>query len=197
MRLVKRVPEAAMVAAFLRAEVSSPRFGADVRKAMRAHEVGTAVISHPDLGNEQDNELRALVLGECRGYRQNRAMFEGIPDGLIWYDAELARSEIGDLRYVDYSYWNELTGHSHLVRDGVRSIRKGKIVYDVPNDRFWALAEEVRRGGRDFEPMILWGRDPDAPLEILEGHLRATAFGLAGDEAPAVIEALVGLVNAP
>lgn len=63
-------------------------------------------------------------------------MFEGIPDGLTWYDAEIARAEIADLRYVDYSYWNELTDNSHLVKDGLANIRKGKVVFEVSNDRF-------------------------------------------------------------
>ena len=197
MKLLTQIPEAAMVAVFLKAEISSPRFGENVRKTMLLFNAKEAIITNPDITNKHENELRALVLGQCRGYRQNRDMFKEIPNGLTWYKAELSLSEIGDLRYVDYSYWNELTDGSHLVKAGVNNIRKDRIVYDVPNDRFLALADEIRNGQYDFEPIILWGQNIDSPLEILEGHLRATAFLLAGDRAPATIMILVGLLEAP
>ncbi len=197
MKLLKQIPEAAMVAAFLKAEIFSPRFGEDVRKAMQSFGVDDAIITHPDITNDQENELRARVLGECRGYRQNREMFEGVPTNLRWYEAKLSHNEIGDLRYVDYSYWNALTDGTHLVKDGVRNIQKGKVVFDVPNDRFLMLAEAIRNGKYDFEPIILWGQNIDSPLEILEGHLRTTAFALAGDTAPAVMKVLVGLIEVP
>jgi hypothetical protein len=186
-----------MVAAFLRAEFSSPRFSVDLRQAMKRFCAAETVITHPDITDRQQNEVRAQVLGAYRGYRQDREMFEGVPDNLTWHEAELTREEIGDLRYVDYSYWNELTGNTHLVRDGVKNIRTGKIVFGVSHDRFWAVTELIARGEHEFEPIILWGRDSKSALEILEGHLRATAFGLAGDKAPDVINVLVGLIDTP
>jgi hypothetical protein len=195
MKLLKKIPETAMVASFLRAEFSSPRFGDDLRKTMQSLSVEEAVITHPDITDAHDSELRAQVLGAHRGYRQDREMFDGVPSNLTWHEAEITRQEIGDLRYVDYSYWNELTDHTHLVRDGVRNIQQGRIVFDVPNDRFWGVTERILHGEQDFESIILWGRDCDSPLEILEGHLRATAFGLAGDKAPPAISVLVGLIH--
>jgi hypothetical protein len=186
-----------MVAAYLKAEISSARFGSDVMEAMRAFGVSEALITDPDTTSRRENALRAEVLGAYRGYRQNREMFEGVPDDLTWYEAELTRLEVGELRYVDYSYWNELTDNTHVVRDGVENIRRGRVVFGVANDRFLAFAEEIRRGGHDFGPMILWGHDVGSPLEILEGHLRATALGLAGEGAPAAIDVLVGIVTEP
>ena len=186
-----------MVAAFLKAEYSSPRFKDDLKKAMQSLAVDEAVITYADTTSKRENELRARVLGEYRGYRQNREMFEGLPNNLTWYEAELRRDEIGELWYVDYSYWNELTDHTHLVKDAVSNIQKGKIVFNVSNDRFLTVAKKIARGKHDFEPMILWGWDITSPLEILEGHLRATAFGLAGEKAPTTIKVLIGLLNLP
>jgi hypothetical protein len=197
MKLLKKVPETAMVAAFLKAEFYSPRFSGDLKKSMQLLNVEEPVITDPDITDVHQNELRAKVLGAYRGYRQNREMFDGVPSDLTWYDAEITRQELGNLYYVDYSYWNELTDNTHLVRDGVKNIQQGKIVFGVPNDRFWAAAEEILSGEHAFEPIILWGKDRDSALEILEGHLRATAFGLAGDKAPAVIKVLVGLSARP
>ena len=160
---------------------------------MQSFSAEEAVIAHPDVTDMHENEVRARVLGAYRGYQQDRDMFDGVPGNLTWHEAEITRQEIGDLRYVDYSYWNELTDDTHLVKDGVKNIQGGKIVFGVAHDRFWAVTERIRRGEPGFEPIILWGQDIDSPLEILEGHLRATAFGLAGDEAPDAIHILVGL----
>jgi hypothetical protein len=196
MKLLRNVPEAVMVAAFLKAEFFSPRFSADLRETMRSFSAEEVVITHPDITDVTENELRARLLGEHRGYQQDREMFDGVPGSLSWYEAELARQEIGNLRYVDYSYWNELTDNTHLVRDGVKNIQKGRIVFGVAHDRFWAVTERIVHNEQSFEPIVLWGQDSDSPLEILEGHLRATAFGLAGDLAPDAIPVIVGLINA-
>lgn len=185
-----------MVATFLKAEYLSERFSDELKKTMQKLGIDDKIITNPNIKDERENQLRTQVLGDYRGYKQNRAIFTNFPDDLIWYKAELEREEIGNLQYVDYSYWNELTDHTHLVKDAVKNIHKGKIVFEVPNDRFLAVAEKVREGEHNFEPMILWGENEHSPLTILEGHLRATAFGLAGDKAPVAIGVIVGLKHA-
>ncbi len=186
-----------MVAAFLKAEISSPRFSGDLRNAMQSFGMSDALVTHPDLSNDRQNQLRAAVLGAYRGYRQNREMFAGVPESLTWFEAELSREDITNLKYVDYSYWNELTDQTRLVRDAVANIQQDKIIFDVPNDRFLRLAEAIRRGTHRFEPIIVWGQGIGSSLEILEGHLRATAFGLAHEKAPANVRVLVGFVHPP
>lgn len=182
-----------MVAAYLKAEFSSARFGDELKKAMKELGVAENVVTRPDLKNEAENEQRARVLGAYRGYGQNREMFQDVPDNLNWYEAELRREEIGDLHYVDYSYWNELSDHTHRVKDAVANIQKGKVVFNVSHDRFLTVSQLIREAKHNFEPMILWGDSKDSTLKIIEGHLRATAFGLAGNDAPSTIRVIVGL----
>lgn len=193
MNLLEQIPESAMVAAFLKAELRSARFSDVQKAAMKRFNISEQIIANPNLEDEQENQLRAQVLGDYRGYKHNREIFEGFPHDLTWHKAALTRDEVGNLRYVDYSYWNELTDNTHLVKDAVKNIQQGKVVFDIPNDRFLEVAEEIRQGAFDFEPMILTGKDEHSPLTILEGHLRATAFGLAGEAAPESIHVIVGL----
>ncbi len=192
MKLLAQIPETVMVAAFLKAELYSERFAGDLKKVMNNLGVAEQLIASPDTQNDQENDLRAKTLGDYRGYEQNREIFTDFPDDLTWYNAALTRDEIGNLQYVDYSYWNELTDHTHLVKDAVKNIQQGKVVFDVSNERFLKLVDKIRNNEHNFEPIILWGKDKHSPLTILEGHLRATAFGLAGDEAPESIPAVVG-----
>ena len=193
MKLLKEIPEAAMVAAFLKAELTSARFSKELKNAMRSLDVDEATIAKPNILDEHDNELRAKVLGAYRGYRQDREIFKDFPGDLTWHDAEISRDEIRALQYVDYSYWNELTDHTHLVKDAVANIQKGKIVFNVSNDRFLAVANAISESRYEFESIIVWGKDIGSSLTILEGHLRATAFGLAGNKAPEVIKVIMGL----
>lgn len=193
MRLIAQVSESAMVAAFLKAEFVSERFADELKDVMQKLGVLEKIVVRPNLKDDQENDLRSKVLGDYRGYKQNREIFTDFPNDLVWYKAELAREDVGNLEYVNYSYWNELTDHTHLVKDAVKNIQKGKTVFDVSNDRFLEVARKIKDGERNFEPMILWRKDERSPLTILEGHLRATAFGLAGDEAPATIPVIVGL----
>ncbi|HEU5187320.1 MAG TPA: hypothetical protein VFT87_02335 [Candidatus Saccharimonadales bacterium] len=193
MKLLNPILESAMVAAFLKAEINSIRFSDELRKVMLRLGIAKSVVVSPDLEDEEQNKLRAQLLGDYRGYKQNRAIFKNFPDDLKWFKAEISREEIGDLRYIDYSYWNELTNHTHLVKDAVKNIQNGKVVFDVSNDRFLEVAEQIKQRNVDFEPMILWGDDVHSLLTILEGHLRATAFGLAGVKAPETVTVIAGL----
>lgn len=97
MKLLAPIPEAAMVAAFLKAEYTSERFSDELKKAMRKLGVDDKVITNPNCKDESENQLRARVLGDYRGYKQNREMFIDSPDDLTWYEAELDREDIGDL----------------------------------------------------------------------------------------------------
>jgi hypothetical protein len=60
------------------------------------------------------------------------------------------------VRYIEYSYWNELSGGSRLPGDAAERIRAGVRVSGVSNGRFIAAARAVRRGER-FSPLILAG----------------------------------------
>jgi hypothetical protein len=80
MKLIRKTPEAAMVVAFLRAELDSERFREELSAALHTHGVVKSLILNPDITNSHDNRLRAKVLGEYRGYRQNREMFIDVPD---------------------------------------------------------------------------------------------------------------------
>jgi hypothetical protein len=141
MKLLQRTTEADMVAAYLKAELHSKRFAGELKNAMQRRGVEEQVIATPDINNQHQNEQRAQVLGDYRGYRQHRAIFTEVPDKLAWYKGVLSPGDIVNLKYVDYSYWNKLTDNTHLVKDAVKNIRKGKVVFNVPNDRFLSFAE--------------------------------------------------------
>ncbi|MRH87907.1 hypothetical protein GFY24_10690 [Nocardia sp. SYP-A9097] len=188
MRVMGASSEAEMVACFLLGELSSERFGDAIRSGLVADGLPESLLTHPDLGDAEANAARRALLAATRGYGENRDLFEGFPADVAWTWAEITAAEIATVRYVDYSYWVELSGGSRLPTDAARRIRAGKHAFDVPNEPFVTTARAIAASGR-FPPLILVGVRHDE-LVCLEGHLRLTAYALAGFAAG--VECLVG-----
>ena len=155
-------------------------------------ECPVSLLEEPDITRAADNELRAGVLARFRGYGEDRDLFEGYPASIAWHWILLDRHELSRIKYVDYSYWNLLSGGLRRPIDAARTIRDGTEIYGVSNQPFLEGAEAVRHG-TVFEAPILVAPDPDGDLVILEGHGRMTVYALAGEDAPDVIRALLGI----
>ncbi len=178
MRVVGASSEDEMIACFLHAELSSKRFGATVRSAVIAAGQPETLVTHPNLDDPVANTARRALLAATRGYGENRELFKRFPARVRWTRVLLAPDELARTRYMDYSYWIELSGGSRLPGDAAQRIRNGVRAYGVPNARFLNAAKAVSRGER-LPPLILVGRRRDE-LVCLEGHLRLTAHALAG-----------------
>jgi hypothetical protein len=188
-RVLDKSSEEEMVACFLLGELTSERFGARIRAALAATGLSEQLLTEPDLRDDVANEARSRLLGATRGYRQNRDVFdEAFPGSIRWIRAELDPSELMQVRYIEYSYWHELSGGSRLAADAARRIADGVRAFDVPNDRFLSAAQALRRG-EQFPPLILVGARTDA-LVCLEGNLRLTAHAVGGFSVR--VECLVG-----
>ena len=181
-----------MVACFLLGELTSARFGAAIRRALAAAGLSERLLTEADLADPAANRARRGLLTATRGYGENRDVFEDFPGEVHWVRAVLTPAELARVRYIEYSYWNELSNGTRRPGDAAERIRAGVRVFGVANDRFLAAERAVRRGER-FPPLILAGPRPDA-LVCLEGHLRLTAYALAGF--PVEVECLVGAAPA-
>ncbi len=192
MRVTGDINEDEMVACFLVSELTSRRFGPAIRRALVAAGESDHLLTAVDLTDPAANQARRHLLTATRGYRENRDVFEDFPPRVRWIRAVLTPDELARVRYIEYSYWNELSGGSRLPRDAAERIRAGVQVFGVSNRRFVAAARAIRRG-EHFPPLILAGRRRDT-LVCLEGHLRLTAYALA--RFPVEVECLIGTARA-
>jgi hypothetical protein len=191
MQHLETLTEADMIAAFLRGEIASERFGATIQALLKRDGRDPRVVEAPDVANEADNTYRRQLLGDFRGYGQDRELFQFFPADVAWHRYALSRAELARVRYVDYSYWNELSGGSRLPADAARNVRAGKVVFGQSSQRFWDVAHALERGATFPEP-ILAGTAPGADLVLLEGHVRLTAYFLAPEHLPEELTAIVG-----
>src|SRR5262245_38036307 len=191
MRLLEAITEDEMVAVFLKTEINSMRFSADIMALLRRDGMSRRIIDTPDTRNQEENAYRIRLLGDFRGYKQGRALFSSFPDEVSWRRALLSGEELSRVRYIDDSYWNELSGGSRLPTDAAMNIRAGKIVFGQSTQWFLNLARELERGAM-FPELILTGVSPTSDLVVLEGHVRLTTYFLAPHCIPDEMQAIVG-----
>jgi hypothetical protein len=170
----------------LRTELYSDRFGAEIRALLERDGIPERVVTAPDLGDQAGNQVRQRLLTE-----QRDDYFDGFPSDVRWQWIAITPAELATVRYIDYSYWNELSGGSRLVVDAVPRIRAGAAPFGVPSDGLLRLAEEVAAGAR-FPPLILVTTGIGGDMVVMEGHLRLSAFMLAREHLPRELEVLVG-----
>jgi hypothetical protein len=192
MRVLRESNVDEMVACFLQGELSSERFGQSIRDALLVCGQQETLLTRPDLADRHANQARRALLAATRGYGEDREIFEHFPATVRWVWAWLTAAELAQVRYIEYSYWNEISDGSRLAADAAKSIRAGVRPYGVSNQRFIRAARTLLRGER-FPPLILAGPRGD-DLVCLEGNLRLTAHALAGF--PADVECLVGTAPA-
>jgi hypothetical protein len=190
LKYLKVGSEEEMVAIFLKAELDSPRFSKLIKKNSKKFNVPLSVIEHPDLRDSNQNQQRSKILTSYRGWGTRTKMFENFPSKLRWEWWELNKSDVLNLCYVDYSYWNELSRGSHLVKDGVQTVRDGVEIYGVSNQQYLDLAQKIDKNA-SLPPLILDQARSEGRLEIIEGHVRATAFGLSKQK-NITVKALIG-----
>lgn len=181
MELIAPASEDEMIQLFIESEIASERFGSSLRNIICKLEAETGISFNSDSMDKRSCLLRRRVLSEHRGYGAGKDVFESFPENVDWVWAYLTREELKHVKYINYSYWIELTGGTRYARDAVKAIREGKRIFGVSNEGFLRAAEAVQKGTA-FKPLILVAaREYPGQRIILEGHLRLTAYMLAID----------------
>lgn len=191
MQTLEHITEDEMIACFLKGELDSIRFTSDLRKEMEGLSMSREIVTNPNFLNQSDNTLRRKLFGKFRGYEENRELFENFPTDVRWTRVQLTSQEMLHIRYIDYSYWNEISKGTRLPSLAAETIKSGEEVFGVSNENFLKAAEFLREGG-EFPELILVARNESSPLVVLEGHLRLTAYALAPEAIPDRLTAIAG-----
>ena len=176
MKIGKQISSDVMVAEFLRAEIDSDRFGDGVKKVLVDKGYSEELITK-SIYNQEDNEKRRSVLAECRGYCENKNIFENFPDDVRWFEGTINVEDLDSIKYIYWDWWLELTSGTRLIKDAVRNINGGKEVGELEVKRFAQILARIKEGKEISRPIIV-AKDKDSQMVILEGHARLTAYGL-------------------
>lgn len=186
MKLIQAITQEEMIAAFLKGEITSLRFGERILEQLELLGADRAIVESPDTNSPIENDLRRKILAGYRSY-----VFHELPAGIRWYRALLTREEVTRIRYIDYDYWNELSGGTRLASAAAETIRAGREIFEVSNQGF-LNATQALRDGAVFPTMILVSEAPGSAMTVIEGHLRLTAYLLAPECIPAELEVIIG-----
>lgn len=177
MKILRKSSENEMLSEFLRAEYGSNRFSEQIDTVLKKLGFDTHIILSADLQNNAENAQRKKLMGDFRGYGLNKELFENFPTSIEWYLCRFTDNDLKNIRYIDYSYWNELSAGTHAPLIAAETIRKGITIYGESNDNFLLAAEHIKSGGT-FPKMFFLTCDFER-FVIVEGHLRMTAYALA------------------
>ena len=177
MKILRESSENEMILEFLKAESTSERFSEKLEKAMVDLGFDEEIITKADLQSELQNVQRKKLLGVFRGYGEGRELFERFPTRFTeWNLCSFSASDFEKIRYIDYSYWNELSVGTRKPLAAAETIRRGVRIFEVSNEGFLRAAEYIKDGGTFPKPFFITA-DYET-FVIVEGHLRMTAYAL-------------------
>ena len=179
------------VAAFLLGELRSTRFGREIEALLGQGQWAAELIERADLEDPHENALRARLLGQFRGYRENRDIFSGFPSELKWNRALISKNELKDVRYINWDYWLEISGGTRLPAETAARIRAGRLS-DNETTNFLSVAADVT-ANKKFPEIIIVAENEAGPFVVLEGHVRLTGFVLAIASLPPTNEVTLGI----
>lgn len=175
MEILKQITEDEVIAEFLKSEINSKRFGKRMVDALMNKT--RRIITNPNLENKEENQFRRNLLGEVRGFRRNKDLFENFPNNVKWFRAIITRPELKSVKYINYSYWNELSNKTRLPSKAAKNVQKDIEIFGVSNKGFREILSEIKKG-KNFPHMVFVTKDRKSQFVVLEGHARLTAYFL-------------------
>lgn len=173
MKLIRKTNEAEMILEFLKGELNSKRFNEDLNNAINELGLDSSIILNGNIEDEQENNDRLKIMKKFRGY-PDEEFFERFPNIEEWKFLELNESDIDNIYYIDYDYWNELSNGTSKPVEAAKVIKSGKEIYEVSNQPFLDGVEYNKTN--KFPPVILITCNNEKYL-IIEGHSRMTVYG--------------------
>jgi hypothetical protein len=193
MRILHPVTEDEVIAAFLRVELGSGRYGPKLRALLERDAVAVEVLERPDAADFEQNAYRRRLLDEHRGFEQRIGLFDGFPARVAWYRAALPPDEVLAIRYINWDWWN-------VVSDGTRSavvaaerIRRGEIE-GVTVEEHAEIAQALSATSPHPELIVVTKPDHARPV-LVEGHVRLTVYALFPDLLPPELELYIGVAE--
>lgn len=173
MKKIRESSEAEMILEFLKGEINSKRFHKDLCNILSNMNLEETIINHGDITKEQENFQRLNIMKVFRGYPDDE-LFENFPKINQWEFAELKESDIDNIYYIDYDYWNELSNGTSKPVEAAKMIQSGKEIYEVSNQPFLDGVKYIRN--HRFPSVVLITCNREKYL-IIEGHSRMTVYG--------------------
>ena len=190
MRIVRTASEAEVVAAFLRGELDSSRYGERLLALLRADGADVSVVRRPNVDDPQENAYRETLLDRHRSWLRREGLFDGFPERVDWSRAALTPEEVLAIRYINWDWWLHVSGGTRQPVDAAERIRRNSVA-DVTAEWHEPIAASLRSAKPPSE-LIAVARPDRSQLVLVEGHVRLTAYALYPEYLPDELEIVLG-----
>ena len=191
MEILKSVTEHEITASLLKYNYSSFRFGEKLKVTIKKRGVNEKMITDPNTQNEKENITREELIRSLDGDDVGGYLSQDFPNNIQWKLVRLNKKDIQQIKYLNYSYWNELSNHKRYIAVGVKTIKKGVEIFNESNNRFFSAFEALKKGAK-FPPPILITKNEQSDIVAIDGHLRLTSYLFDSNYTPNEIDAYIG-----
>ena len=185
MRILNTSSQDEMIAIFLKGELGFNRVTDNRARVMDLEAIDPKIITEPNINSKQENQQRSELFQRFRGWPDTK-LFSYFPTNLQWSWVEFGLDELLDAKFINYSYWVELSDGTRRVKDASRNVLADKIVFNVSNDHFFQVAKAVKLKA-PITPLIFVAESSQGQKYILEGHVRSVGYALAKSSSPIVL----------
>jgi hypothetical protein len=193
MRILRGASEAEVIASFLRGELASPRWGANLLALLRNDGMNAAVVVTPDVESAAESAYREQLLERHRAWLSREGLFSGFPLRVDWSLAALARDELLRIRYINWDWWLTVSDGTRDPVVAARRIHAGEVPGVVAQTEEEIAAD--LRSPTPPPPLIVVAQPHGDRLVVLEGHGRLTAYALFPEYLPDELDVYIGTAD--
>jgi hypothetical protein len=190
MRIVRAASEAEVLAAFLRAELDSPRYRMRLLELLGEDDVDESILRKPRLDDADECAYREVLLDRHRAWLRRKGLFEDFPERVEWTRVALVPEEVLAIRYINWDWWLRISDGTRRPVDAAARIRRGEVA-GVTAEEHEPIAARLQAPEQRAE--LIAAAPPDlSRLVVVEGHVRLTAYALYPQYLPAELEIFLG-----
>lgn len=129
-----------------------------------------------------------------RGWR-DKEIFEGFPATVQWYHGVLEPDELERIRFIEYSYWNALSGGTRRPGDVLSTLQRGRLprwMSKLGTSWCFEFAAELETTETIDGLIVMASPDLDE-IVLLEGHAPLTAIFVGGLQRRLTVSAYLGV----
>ena len=176
-RLIRRLSEDEVIAEFLKSEFHRHEFR-DYQQSLGE------IVTRPDISDADENAKRRALL-----FLRQRALWKEIPTATEWYEVDVDKSNLGQIRVFPRAHWRRIGRGNFAVTEILTGMRTRRHAVD---STFLGKIGDIRKRLLEQDDgagaVILIGPNENEPLTVLDGNHRLVA---AMVESPARLDKLM------
>jgi hypothetical protein len=183
LRILRRISEDEVIAAFLHGEINNPAFHgyADI-----LHDI----IVSPNCEDPIENAKRRALL-----FIRHFSLWKELPRGTEWYEIQLRREDLGQIRVFPRAQWRQLGKGSDYSITRIADCMQNRPLGESDNfqAKIAALRDRLLSEEAGLGTVLLIGLNENEPLTVLDGNHRLLAAMLASGDQVERLRVLCGL----